>query len=240
VLFELAHLPCTHLLHQPVDDLDAGQIALVDGAIEALPGESLLVQRAAGIAVEEAADLVLELADALHRARAEPPGQVLTRQPLAADGRIHEVALDAVGFRQRHVVAALHHAGAARLAERALGRDGDVELGVGQGRVQRREQSGPAGTEDQDVPCRCARQPSPGAQDEQRARDERDAEAGMDQPKPLAPPGQEFDREHAQAEQQMNGQENHEATLRRHGERQIGEAQEIVERPRTVEREPER
>ena len=119
--------PRPHLLHQPVDDLDAGEVALVHGAVEGLAGEGLAVQRAVRIAVEEAADLVLELGDALDRLRHQRPGEFLMRQPLAALDRVHEMALDRVAAMQRDVVAALHHAGAAAFAEQALGRDRDVE-----------------------------------------------------------------------------------------------------------------
>ena len=140
-----------HLLHQPVDDLDAGEVALVHGAVEGLAGERLAVQAAVGIAVEEAADLVLELAHPLDRAGHQRPGELLVRQPFAALDGVHEMALDEVALVQRHVVAALDHAGAAAFAEQPLGRDGDVEAGVGAMRVQRREQAGAAGAEDQDV-----------------------------------------------------------------------------------------
>jgi hypothetical protein len=61
------------------------------------------------------------------------------------------MALDGVALVQRHVVAALDHAGAAAFAEQPLGRDGHVEAGVGVVRVQGREQAGAAGAEDQDV-----------------------------------------------------------------------------------------
>ena len=68
VILQPPHVAPPDLLGQAVDDLDAGEIALVHGAVEGLPGERLLVHGAVGIAVEEAADLVLQLADA-HRAR---------------------------------------------------------------------------------------------------------------------------------------------------------------------------
>ena len=55
------------------------------------------------------------------------PGQVLVGQPLAALDGVHEVALDRVAGIERDVVAALHHARAAALAEQALGGDRDVE-----------------------------------------------------------------------------------------------------------------
>ena len=143
--------PRPHLLHQPVDDLDAGEVALVHGAVEGLAGEGLAVQRAVGVAVEEAADLVLQLAHALDGLGHQRPGQLLVGQPLAALDGVHEVALDGVAGVERDVVAALHHARAAALAEQALGGDRDVEVGVGLMRVQRREQAGAAGAQDQDV-----------------------------------------------------------------------------------------
>src|SRR5262245_3353181 len=69
--------PRAHLLGEPVDDLDPGEIAFVDGAVERLAGERLLMQGAVGIAVEETADLVLELVHPLDRARDELPGEIL-------------------------------------------------------------------------------------------------------------------------------------------------------------------
>jgi hypothetical protein len=140
-----------HLLGQAVDDLDAGQVALVHGAVEGLAGEGLLVHRAVRIAVEEAAELVLELVDPFDGAVDQRPGEVLVRQPLAALDRVHEVALDRIAGRQRDVVAALDHARAAALAEQALHGDGHVQRGIGAMRVQRREQSGAAGAEDEEV-----------------------------------------------------------------------------------------
>ena len=121
------------------------------GAVEGLAGKGLAVQRAVGIAVEEAADLVLELVHALDGLGHERPGEVLVGQPLAALDGVHEVALDGVAGVERDVVAALHHARAAALADEALGGDRDVEAGIGLMRMQRRKQPGAAGAEDQDV-----------------------------------------------------------------------------------------
>ena len=139
------------LLREPVDDLDAGQVALVHGAVEGLAGERLLVDGAVGIAVEEAAELVLELVHALDRLGHQRPGEVLVGQPLAALDRVHEVTLDRVARGERDVVAALDHARAAALAEQALDRHGDRELGSRLVRMQRREQARAAGAEDEDV-----------------------------------------------------------------------------------------
>ena len=131
VLFEPPDRPRPHLLHQPVDDLDAGEIALVHGAVEGLAGEGLAVQRAVGIAVEEAADLVFQFLHPLDRLGDQRPGQFLVRQPFAAFDGVHEMALDRVAGIERDIVAALHHAGAAAFAEQALADDGDVEIGIG-------------------------------------------------------------------------------------------------------------
>ena len=123
MLFQPLNAARPHLLGEPVHDLDAGEVALVHRAVERLPGERLLVDRAVGIAVEEAAELVLELVDALDGAGDERPGEVLIGQPLPAFDRVHEVALDRVARRERDVVAALDHPRAAALAEQSLDRD---------------------------------------------------------------------------------------------------------------------
>ena len=69
MIFQSSDVARPHLLGEPVDDLDAGQVALVHGAVEGLAREGLLMHRAVGIAIEEAAELVFELTDALDRAR---------------------------------------------------------------------------------------------------------------------------------------------------------------------------
>ena len=125
MLLEPADAARPHLLGEPIHDLDAGQVALVHRAVERLSGERLLVDRAVGIAVEEAAELVLELADPLDRLGHQRPGEVLVGEPLAAFDRVHEVALDRIAGCQRDVVAALDHSRAAALAQQPLDRDGD-------------------------------------------------------------------------------------------------------------------
>ena len=121
------------------------------GAVECLAGEGLAVQRAVGIAVEETADLVFQFAHALDGLGHQRPGQFLMRQPFAAFDRVHEMALDRIAGIERDVVAALHHAGAAAFAEQPLARHRDVEIGIGLERMQRGEQPGAAGAEDQNV-----------------------------------------------------------------------------------------
>src|SRR5260221_11346380 len=131
MLFQAPNVPSPYLLGQAVDDLDAGEVALVDRAVEALPGERLLVDAAVRVAVEEAAELVLELLHSLHGKCDEHPGQLLVRKPLAALDRVHEMTLDGVFLRQRDVVAALHHARAAAFTEQAFDTDSDRDLGRG-------------------------------------------------------------------------------------------------------------
>ncbi len=151
MLLKAADRPGPDLLHQPVDDLDAGEVALVHGAVEGLAGEGLAMQRAVGIAVEETADLVFQLAHALDRGRDQRPRQLLMRQPFAALDRVHEMALDRIAGVERDVVAALHHARAAAFAEETLARNGNVEIGIGFERMQCGKQPGATGAEDQNI-----------------------------------------------------------------------------------------
>src|SRR4051812_25117918 len=108
-----------HLLHEPVYNLDAGEVAFVHGTVESLARESFAVQTAIGIAVEKTSDFVLEFADALDRLVDKRPGEFLVRQPLATLDRVHEMALDRVTPQQGNVVATLHHPGAARLSQQS-------------------------------------------------------------------------------------------------------------------------
>ncbi|MCY1517339.1 hypothetical protein D9M68_520160 [compost metagenome] len=151
MLLEFIDVQSPYLLHQAVDDFDARQIRLVHSAVEALAGKRLGMQRAIGIAVEEAADLVFQLAYPFYRAFNQPPRQILARQPFSTFDGVHEVAFHRIARGQRNVVAALDHAGTAALAEQAL--HGDRHL---QGRIcllgmQRREQAGAPGAQHQNV-----------------------------------------------------------------------------------------
>ena len=151
VVLQALHAPGPDLLGQPVDDLDAGEVALVHGAVEGLPGEGLLVDGAVRVAVEVAPQFVLQLTDADLRLGHQGPGQFLVVKPLAALDGVHEVALGGIALGQRHVVAALDHPRAAGLAEQALDADRDVQVGFALQGVQRREQPGAARAQDQDV-----------------------------------------------------------------------------------------
>ena len=151
VILQPPHVAPPDLLGQAIDYLDAGEVAFVHGAVEGLPGERLLVHGAVGIAVEEAAEFVLQLADTHLRLGDECPGEILVVEPAAPLDRVHEMTLGRIAGGQRHVVAALHHAGAAAFAEQALHRDGDVEFRPRLLRMQRREQAGAAGAQNQNV-----------------------------------------------------------------------------------------
>src|SRR3546814_5727347 len=83
----------------------------MDSPIEILPGEGLLMHRAVGVAIEEAAELVLQFIDAFDRTVDELPGEFLIVEPLAALDRVHEVALDRIALGDGDVVAALDHPG---------------------------------------------------------------------------------------------------------------------------------
>ena len=124
-LFDIAG---QHLLHQAIDDLDPGQIALVHGAVGRLTREGFLMQRAIRVAVKETSDLILQLADAHHGFFAKAPRHVLVGQPLAALDRVHEMPFDTVAVAQCHIIAALHHAGAAAFSDQPF--DGNCDFGV--------------------------------------------------------------------------------------------------------------
>ena len=117
MFFKALDRQCPYLLHQPVDDLDASEVALVHGAIEGLAGKGLAVQRAIRVAIKKTADLVFELLHALDGLADERPCHVLMGEPLAALDGVHEMALDGVAWIEGDVVAALDHAGAAAFAE---------------------------------------------------------------------------------------------------------------------------
>src|SRR5579875_418110 len=125
--------PRPDLLHQAVDDLDAGEIALMHRAIE------------------EAADLVLELADALDGRGDEGPGELLVRQPLAALDRVHEMALDRIAGIEGDVVATLDHARAAAFSKETLGRDGEVERRIRPMGMEGGEKARATRAEDEDI-----------------------------------------------------------------------------------------
>ena len=151
MFLELLNRAGEHLLHQPVNDLDPRQVALVHRPVRRLPGKGLVVQRAVRVAIKEAADFVLQLVDTLNRQLAKPPGHVLIRQPFAADHRVHEVALHCVARPGRDIISALHHARAAGFADQPFHRDGDLRIGCGLLRMQGAKQSRTARAEDQDV-----------------------------------------------------------------------------------------
>ena len=116
-----------------------------------LPGERLQVDRAVRVAIEEAAELVLELVDALDGGRDQGPGELLIVEPLPALDGVHEMALDRIAGPDRDVVPALHHPRAAALPQQALDRHGDVQVRRRLVGVERGEQPGAAAPQDQDV-----------------------------------------------------------------------------------------
>ena len=149
--FQPAQRIAHHLLHQPVDDLDSRQIAFMDCAVKALPGESFLMQRAIGVAVKEAAEFIFKLMDTLNSGCHQPPGEILIGQPFAADNGVHEVTLNGIRRVQRHIVATLHHPGAAAFADQSLDRQCGFKVGSRLLGMESGKQPCPAGADDQDV-----------------------------------------------------------------------------------------
>jgi hypothetical protein len=82
-LLEDDRLRGDHLLGQPAHDLDARQVALVNGAVEGLAGKRFLVHRPVRVAVEEAARPVFQLQHAPGRLRHQHPRQFLIVDPLS-------------------------------------------------------------------------------------------------------------------------------------------------------------
>src|SRR5439155_700827 len=114
-------------------DLDAGEVALVDRPIVRLAGEGLLMDPSLGRAVEEAAVARFELEHSPGRLHDQRPHELLVVDPAAARERVEEVRVERVGRRQHGVVAALHHARAARAPQQSLDddRDGQARRSVG-------------------------------------------------------------------------------------------------------------
>ena len=123
----------------------------MDRPVERLSGQRALVDGAVGAPVEEAAEGVLHLEDALRRLRDQGPGQFLIVYQAAAPDRVVVMLVERIVLVQDGVVAALDHAGAAALAEQALAGDDDVEAGRGVARVDRRVQRCAAAADDQHV-----------------------------------------------------------------------------------------
>src|SRR5579872_4853187 len=133
MLLQLLHGTGKHLLHQPADDLDASQVAFVNGPICRLSGECFLMQGPVRIAIKEATDLILEFPDANDSLLAQLPCHVLVGKPFPADDRIHEVTLDGITSTKGDIVASLHHAGAAALPNESF--DGNRDLRAFWGRL---------------------------------------------------------------------------------------------------------
>ena len=151
MFFQPVDTACPHLLGEAVDDLDAGEIALVHGTVKRLACKRLLVDGAVGVAVKKTAQFVFEFVYAFHRAGNQLPCKVLVGQPFTPFNGVHEMALDRITFSQRDVVAALHHARAAAFAKQPFHGNGNGQVGVVLMGMQRGEQAGAAGAEDQDV-----------------------------------------------------------------------------------------
>src|SRR5437667_86136 len=91
------------------------------------------------------------IASSVARALTAKKRPVRTSRIPAPVERVGEVRLERVGRREHGVVAALHHARAARAAEESLDHDADGQRRRGVGAVQGGAEAGAAGAEDEDV-----------------------------------------------------------------------------------------
>ena len=126
------------------------------GAIKSLPGKSLLMDRAVGIAVKKTAPAIFQFANAPLRADHKRPGQILIIQPFAALQRVHEMTLGGITLSNRNIIAALDHARAAAFAKQALHRNGDFQRGIADFGMKRGEQTRTTRAEYQNIraaPC---------------------------------------------------------------------------------------
>ena len=140
-----------NVVAQSRHDLDAGQVADVDGAVERLPRKGFLVDAAIRRPIEHAADLVLQLPDNAGRILHQRPRQVLIIQESTAAHRVLEVRLHRIHFIERDVVPTLHHAGATALAEHPFRNEENFLLRVAPMRMQRRHQARAARAQNQDI-----------------------------------------------------------------------------------------
>jgi len=152
VLLEGADRPANpHLLGEPVHDLDAGQISLVNGPVVRLAGEGLLVDAAVGVPVEKAAVATFQLQHAPRRLGDESPDELLVVDPAAARQGVEEVRIEGVGRGEHGVVAALDHPRAAGAAEQPFDDDGHRQVRRAVRGVQSRAEPGAAGAQDQEI-----------------------------------------------------------------------------------------
>lgn len=109
-VLELPRPDPQHLVAQTAHDLESGLVGPVHGAVEALPAERLQIELTGCRAIEEAAELLLELLDHTRRVVDERPRELLVVQVLAALERVAEMRLGGVALAEHRVEAALHHA----------------------------------------------------------------------------------------------------------------------------------
>ena len=77
MFFQALNLTRPDLLHQPIDDFNTRQVALMHRPVKRLSGKGLAMQSAVGIAIEEATHFILQLANSLDRDGHQSPRQVL-------------------------------------------------------------------------------------------------------------------------------------------------------------------
>ncbi len=148
---QLARTQAEHLVTQPAHDLDARLVAAMYGAAEVLRRERLLVDRAVGVAVEEAAHPCLQLVDNAGSVLNERPRQLLIVDVPAALERVGVVQIERVARVEHGIVAALHHDGATGPADDPLAHERDAQAGVPVESVEHAHKPGAAAADHRDV-----------------------------------------------------------------------------------------
>ena len=140
VLVKQGQVGSQDIFLQPGHNLNAGEVAPVDGTVETLAREGFLENVPLAIPVEEAPQ-TLQFGDNLGRLVDQYPGQLLVIDERAAPDGVVEVLFKGVLRVQHRVIAALDHSSATALAYLSLGGHHNPQLGVLPVGVQRRHQS---------------------------------------------------------------------------------------------------
>jgi hypothetical protein len=128
VLFKDPRLPFEHLLDQAIHDLDSGQIALMNGPVEGLSSESLLVKAAVGMPVEITTVAALKLEQNLRSAIHEDPRELLLVQKASGMDCVFEMTVDRILRVKNRVVSTLNEPGAPPLTEQRFYDNGDIKI----------------------------------------------------------------------------------------------------------------
>ena len=140
-----------HMIRQPGNYLDSGQVPTVYRAVVGHPTERLEVVATFGSPVEPAPQNLLHFVDSQRGVFGQNLGKRLIVQVSAADDRVPQVDRGGVAGLQRCVVAALDHPGASALPEQTFDDDHHIQVGGMVSRPESREQAGATRSDNRDV-----------------------------------------------------------------------------------------